>query len=200
MKFIGLTGGVGAGKTTVLKALAQMAQVRVLIADEIAHELMEPGNSCYRSLHEIFSMEDIWRSDGCIDRAALAKLLFSDEKKREQLNAIVHPAVKQFIINEVERERAIGERELVILEAALLIEEHYDAICDELWYVFASKETRERRLIEQRGYSKEKVEQIFAAQLSEEEYRAHCARVIDNDGDLTHVIEQLTQLLANKEK
>ena len=94
MKFIGLTGGVGAGKTTVLKAMKQLYRVRILIADEIAHEQMEPGTLCYKKLHGLFSGNDIWRSDGSIDRPALAKLLFSDEEKRKQLNGIVHPAVR----------------------------------------------------------------------------------------------------------
>ena len=105
MKFIGLTGGVGAGKTTVLKAIRQMYRVRILIADEIAHEQMEPGTTCYKRLHEVFGGYDIWRDDGSINRPKLAQLLFSDEDKRQTLNGIVHPAVKEYILGEVEKER-----------------------------------------------------------------------------------------------
>ena len=200
MKFIGLTGGVGAGKTTVLKAMKQLYRVRILIADEIAHEQMEPGTLCYKKLHRLFSGNDIWRSDGSIDRPALAKLLFSDEEKRKQLNGIVHPAVKEYILGEVEKERQAGIYDYVIVEAALLIEEHYDELCDELWYVYASEETRKQRLMTDRGYSAQKVDQIFAAQLPEDVYRQHCAVVIDNDRDMDDVLQQITKLYANEEK
>lgn len=194
MKFIGLTGGVGAGKTTVLKAMEQMYRVRILIADEIAHEQMEPGTPCYQKLREAFGHCDIWRVNGCIDRPKLGELLFSDDEQRRLLNGIVHPAVKEYILGEVERERWNGVYDYVILEAALLIEDHYDALCDELWYVYASPQTRKRRLMADRNYSEQKVEQIFAAQLSDETYRSFCQVVIDNDRDEQYVLEQIRQL------
>lgn len=194
MKFIGLTGGIGAGKTTVLKAMKQMYRVRILIADEIAHAQMEPGTPCYRRLHERFGAEDIWRADGGICRERLARMLFSDADKRRALNAIVHPSVKEFILGEVEKERQAGVYDYVIVEAALLIEEHYDEICDELWYVYAGQETRKKRLMADRGYSETKVEQIFAAQLPDEVYRSRCRVVIDNSADEAHVLEQLKGL------
>lgn len=199
MKFIGLTGGVGAGKTTVLKMISQMYRVRILIADEIAHEQMEPGTVCYKRLHEVFGGCDIWRDDGSINRPKLAQLLFSDEEKRQILNGIVHPAVKEYILGEVEKERQKGYYDYVILEAALLIEDHYDTLCDELWYVYASEQTRKRRLMADRGYSEQKVEQIFAAQLSDETYRKYCRAVIDNDRDEQHVKEQIKQLYSIQE-
>lgn len=195
MKFIGLTGGVGAGKTTVLKAMKRMYRVRILIADEIAHEQMEPGTQCYKRLREVFGAYDIWREDGSINRPGLAELLFSDEEKRQTLNGIVHPAVKEYILGEVEKERQKGYYEYVILEAALLIEDHYDTLCDELWYVYASQQTRKKRLMADRGYSEEKVDQIFAAQLSDETYRSYCRVVIDNDRDEQYVLEQIRQII-----
>lgn len=200
MRLIGLTGGVGAGKTTVLKALQQFFHARVLIADEIAHELMEPGTPCYRKLREVFASEDIWLRNGCINRPKLAQVLFSDETKRETLNAIVHPAVKEYICGEAEKERQAGVYECVVVEAALLIEEHYDKICDELWYVYASPETRKKRLMENRGYSAEKVAQMFAAQLSDEVFRSHCTVVIDNDRDEAHVLKQIKKLYGEEKQ
>ena len=200
MKFIGLTGGVGAGKTTVLKAMKQMYRVHILIADEIAHEQMEPGTMCYKRLHEAFGSCDIWRENGSINRSKLARLLFSDEEKRRTLNGIVHPAVKEYILGEVEKERQKGYYEYVILEAALLIEDHYDTLCDELWYVYASEQTRKKRLMADRGYTEEKVERIFAAQLSDEVFRKYCSVVIDNDRDEQYVLEQIKQLYRSEEK
>ena len=195
MKFIGLTGGVGAGKTTVLKAMKQMFRVRILIADEIAHEQMEPGTACYQRLHVVFGDCDIWENDGCINRQKLAQLLFADAQKRKTLNGIVHPAVKEYILGEVEKERRKGYYDYVILEAALLIEDHYDTLCDELWYVYAAPQTRKKRLMADRGYSEQKVEQIFAAQLSDEIYRKYCSLIIDNDRDEQYVLEQIKQIM-----
>lgn len=200
MKFIGLTGGVGAGKTTVLKAMKQLYKVRILIADEIAHEQMEPGTPCYKKLYEEFSGEDIWRDGGEINRPQLARLLFSDEEKRKILNGIVHPAVKEYILGEVEKERQKGYYDYVIVEAALLIEEGYDKLCDELWYVYTSPENRKKRLMADRGYSEQKVEQMFAAQLSDEVYRRYCRVVLDNNQNEEYVLEQIKQLYKSEEK
>ena len=100
----------------------------------------------------------------------------------------------------MEKERQKGYYEYVILEAALLIEDHYDAVCDELWYVYASEQTRKKRLMSDRGYSEDKVDQIFAAQLSDEMYRNYCRVVIDNDRDESYVLEQIKQLYRSEEK
>jgi dephospho-CoA kinase len=194
MKFIGLTGGVGAGKTTVLKVLKRMTRSRILIADEIAHDLMEPGCDCYKRIREAFSEYDIWLSDGSINRPKLAQVLFSDDEKRELLNGIVHPAVDRYVLNEVERERQAGTYDYVILEAALLIEGHYDQVCDELWYVYASPQTRKKRLMADRGYSSEKVDRILAAQLPDETYRKYCKRVIVNEGDIKKLEQEIQKL------
>lgn len=201
MKFIGITGGVGAGKSAVLDYLATKPGVRVMLADEIAHELMEPGTDCYEQIRKTFPNEDIYREDGHFDRMKLAKVIFSDEKKRVQMNEIVHPAVKRYVIAEADRGRQEGKPALLVLEAALLIEEHYDEICDELWYIYTREDVREARLMELRGYSKEKVQQIFASQLKEAEYRRHCSIVIDNNAGLAemqHQIDEAVETIVRK--
>lgn len=191
MKFIGITGGVGAGKSKILDYLAGKPNVRVMLADEIAHDLMEPGTDCYERLRERFGNEDIYCEDGHFDRLKLASIIFSDEDKREQLNAIVHPAVKEYVKQQLLEERRQGQLQLLVLEAALLIEEHYDEICDELWYIYTREEIREARLMESRGYSREKVQQIFSSQLKEAEYRKHCSVVIDNNEGLEEMQRQI---------
>lgn len=201
MKFIGITGGVGAGKSAVLDYLATKPGVRVMLADEIAHELMEPGTDCYEQIRKTFPNEDIYKEDGHFDRMKLAKVIFSDEKKRVQMNEIVHPAVKRYVIAEADRGRQEGKPALLVLEAALLIEEHYDEICDELWYIYTREDVREARLMESRGYSKEKVQQIFASQLKEAEYRRHCSIVIDNNAGLAemqHQIDEAVETIVRK--
>ena len=102
MIFIGITGGVGAGKSAVLSYLKELDGVRVMLSDEIAHELMEPGSDCYNRLKELFAEEPIWLEDGHFDRTALAGVIFFRMiKKRELLNEVVHPAVKEYVINAV---------------------------------------------------------------------------------------------------
>ena len=196
MKFIGITGGVGAGKSAVLDYLATKPGVRVMLADEIAHELMEPGTDCYEQIRQAFPEHDIYKEDGHFDRIKLAKVIFSDENKRAGMNGIVHPAVKAYVIAEAKRERQEGTLALLVLEAALLIEEHYDEICDELWYIYTREEIREARLMESRGYSREKVQQIFSSQLKEAEYRKHCSVVIDNNEGLEECRDRLMRQCA----
>lgn len=181
MKFIGITGGVGAGKSEILGYLASHYHAKVMLADEIAHDLMTPGTTCYDIIKKEFETEDIFLPDDMIDRPKMAAVIFGDAKKRERMNAIVHPAVKEYILETYHREQQAGELEYLILEAALLIEEHYDEICDELWYIYTSEENRRKRLKENRGYSDEKINTIFQSQLTEEVYRRHCKVVIDNN-------------------
>lgn len=199
MKFIGITGGVGAGKSEILSYLGKKTGVRVMLADEIAHELMEVGTDCYKCLRQTFNDEDIWNSDGSFNREKLAKVIFSDKLKRDIMNSVVHPAVKEYVIRQQEYEKERGELSLLVLEAALLIEEHYDKICDELWYIYTSEENRRDRLKASRGYSDEKIDNIFKSQLSEEEYRKYCAVVIDNNSSVEAAFEQIDKALVNEE-
>jgi dephospho-CoA kinase len=195
MKFIGITGGVGAGKSEILAYLAKKPGVRVMLADEIAHDLMEPQTKCGKKIAETFAGADIFSEDGSFDRGKLAACIFKDAKKREILNAIVHPAVKEYVLEQLDKERHNGRLSLLFLEAALLIEEHYDAICDELWYIYTDEANRRARLHASRGYSDEKIDGIFQSQLSEEEYRAHCSVVIDNNGTPEQAFKQIDESL-----
>ncbi len=216
MKFIGITGGVGAGKSAILSYLANKPKTKVMLADEIAHDLMEPGTDCYNQIVETFVGEDIFdvseldeafrTAEGVslinenppFHRGKLAQVIFSDDKKREQMNAIVHPAVKAYVRKVYEEELAANELDLLVLEAALLIEEEYDEICDELWYIYTNEENRRARLKESRGYSDEKIDSIFASQLSEEEFRSATQVTIDNNGGLEETYQQIENALRSK--
>ena len=198
MLFIGITGGVGAGKTAILSYMKEHYRCRVMLADEIAHEQMRPGSVCYDRLRILLKKEDVWQSDGQFDRKRLAAVLFSDDRKREALNGIVHPAVRAYAIEQFEAEKERGDLDFLVLEAALLIEEKYDAICDELWYIYTLEENRRNRLRQNRGYTDEKIDGIFASQLSEEIFRAHCAEVIDNNGVPEDAFRQIDAILRRK--
>lgn len=199
MRFIGITGGVGAGKTEILSFLEHQPGIRVMLADEIAHELMEPGTECYRKLKEQFEGEDIYEEGGHFDRDRLAAVIFSNEKKREALNTIVHPAVREYVQEETEKEKSRGELDFLFLEAALLIEEHYDEICDELWYIKTDEEIRRKRLKAARGYSDDKIDSILESQLSDGQYEQHCKVIIDNNGSLDETLAQIEKALRRKQ-
>lgn len=200
MKFIGITGGVGAGKSAVLSLLAEKPNTRVMLADEIAHELMKPETDCYQKIVEQFKGLDIFTNSRLdtdlpkqreFDRKKLAQIIFAEEKRRMELNAIVHPSVKTYVQNQYHMELERGQLDLLVLEAALLIEERYDEICDEIWYIYATEENRRKRLKESRGYSDEKISQIFCSQLSEEKFKTAAQVIIDNNGDLRETKNQI---------
>lgn len=195
MKFIGITGGVGAGKSAILDYLKNKPDTKVMLADEIAHELMVPGTQCYDRLKAEFGTEDIYQKDGFFDRIKLAQVIFSDDEKRKKLNGIVHPAVRKYVIGQAAYERKEGKIKLLVLEAALLIEEHYDEICDELWYIYTSEENRRIRLKKQRNYSDEKISEIFNSQLTDEKFRKACRVVIDNNGTIEAAAAQIEAAL-----
>lgn len=197
MRFIGITGGVGAGKSAILDYLASKPKVRVMLADDIAHELMKPDTECYNKLRDLFD-SSVFNADGQINNIRMAEAIFNDSSLRDKLNAIVHPAVKEYVIKQYQIEKESGCLEWLILEAALLIEEHYDEICDELWYIYTSREVRRERLKASRGYSDARVDRIFASQLSEEQYRSHCSEVIDNNGALEETLAQIEEALRRK--
>ncbi len=197
MQVIGITGGVGAGKSVILEYLKGNYKVRNLEADRIAEMLMKPGTECYDKLMKFLPVE-IYNDDETINRSKLAEKLFESPKLRQEVNQVVHPAVKAYIQERIEEQRQMRILDYVIIEAALLIEDHYDKICDEIWYIYATEEVRRQRLLDSRGYTPAKIEQIFESQMPEEEYRAHCQVVIDNNGTKEEAFYQVAQVIKNK--
>lgn len=182
MKVLGITGGVGAGKSTVLGYLADHYGARVIEADRVAHLLQQPGGDCYDAIVNCFGREILF-PDGRINREILGKIVYADQKQLKVLNRIVHPAVKTYIIEIIAQERKKGAVPFVTIEAALLLEDGYDQICDEIWYIYADEATRTKRLQSSRGYSPEKIRSVMANQRDEEGYRSGCKLVIDNSSD-----------------
>lgn len=182
MKVLGITGGVGAGKSTVLGYLADHYGARVIEADRVAHLLQQPGGDCYDAIVNCFG-RGILFPDGRINREILGKIVYADQKQLKVLNRIVHPAVKTYIIEIIAQERKKGAVPFVTIEAALLLEDGYDQICDEIWYIYADEAARTKRLQSSRGYSPEKIRSVMANQRDEEGYRSGCKLVIDNSSD-----------------
>lgn len=194
MKLIGITGGVGAGKSQLLSYIEKNCNCRILMADNAAHTVKEPGQPCYERLVALLGT-DILQQDGLIDRQKMAAAIFSKEDMLKKVNEIIHPAVKEYILSEIQKERAAGKKDAFFVEAALLIEDGYEQILDELWYIYADREVRRQRLKASRGYSDEKVAQIISSQLSEEEFRKHCKVVIDNSRSLSDTYMQIDERL-----
>ena len=190
MRFIGITGGVGAGKTEILKYIGQHYKCEIYLADDIGHKVKEPGTEGYQALVELLG-RDILRADGQIDKPSMATKIFADPALLEKVNQIIHPAVKKYLADRLAEARAKGDVELFFVEAALLIENGFGEVVDEMWYIYAAEEIRRKRLKEARNYSDEKIDAIMQSQLSEEEYRKACHFVIDNSGELKDSFEQI---------
>ncbi|MBQ7372783.1 MAG: dephospho-CoA kinase, partial [Blautia sp.] len=154
MKIIGVTGGVGAGKSTVLSYLEARYGARVIQADLAGHLVMEPGGLCYQQVLDLFG-NNVKKEDDTIDRKKISDIVFSQKEMLQELNAIIHPAVRAYILQELQAERAAG-RSLSVVEAALFLEAHYEEFCDEVWYIHTDEPIRIRRLMESRGYTEEK--------------------------------------------
>ena len=220
---LGITGGVGTGKSTVLAYLKDQYGAFLIQLDDVARQLQQPQEACYGPMLELFGIKtkcsessrasagagchsenDVFpaqrsallNEDGTFNRSAVAKLVFADDDLRSALNRIVHPAVKQRV-----RELIVTHRdtELIVIEAALLLEDHYEEICDEIWFVYAEEAVRRERLKKSRGYTDEKISGMLASQRSDESYRAGCSLTIDNSSEnIENTYRQLDKALGER--
>ncbi len=196
---IGITGGVGAGKSTILKYIEDNYSSVIIYSDDVANDIKKKGYPAYEPIVELLGAQ-VLDADGEIDKKKMAERIFSDASLLEKVNNILHPAVNTFIINIIETERKKNEHDFVFVEAALLIENGYKEIADELWYVYANEDTRRKRLSSSRGYSDEKISDIFSRQLSDEEFRKSCDFVIDNSGSCEDSFKQIDKKLGEWRK
>ena len=192
MKIIGITGGIGSGKTLVTKLLEEEGAY-IANTDRIAKELMEPGQASYIDVVEYFG-KDILLEDKTIDSNRLSKIVFKDEKKLKILNSLTHPKVLEVVQEEIEEKRKEGWKYFVI-ETALMIESGYDTICDQVWYVYAPEKMRRDRLKKSRDYSDLKIDSIFESQCKDEDFRKRYSIVIENVGDLDYLKEQVESFI-----
>ena len=189
-KVIGITGGIGAGKSTVLEYILQNYKVDVIRADEIGHILMEPGESVYEALVANYG-RGILMFDDLIDTEKLAAIAFKDAESQRRINEIEHPLIKEEILARIRYASA----PVVFVEAALLKEGGLTDVCDQVWYVTAPVEERIDRLIVSRSYSYEKCVSIMNRQLSEEAFAKIADAVINNGEDFYTTIQTVDQLM-----
>lgn len=189
MLLVGLTGGLGAGKSTVARMLAARGAV-VVDADELARRAVEPGTEAHRRVVDAFG-PGVVDAEGRVDRATLARAVFADEERRRALEAIVHPEVFRMLGEELDRLR--GTDAVVVFDAALLVESGFHGACDLVVVVSAPEEQRLAR-VTARGMDEAEARARIAAQAGPEERRAAADVVIENDRDLVALEAQVDAL------
>lgn len=186
---IGLTGGVGCGKSTVMDYLKKRYHAYIIESDKVAKEIMNPGNKVYDEIVKAFPEV---LDAGEIDRNKLAQIVFADKDNLLRLNAITHPGT----INEILRRMKKAENDIIVIESAILLGSGLENYCDELWFVYCDLETRIERLMLGRGYSREKSISIINSQPSDEEYNRFADEYIDNSHSENDTKEQIDMILG----
>jgi dephospho-CoA kinase len=189
MKTIGLTGGIGAGKSTVSQILAELGAF-IIDADKVGHEIYLPGKEAWQQVIAEFG-NDILATDQTIDRKKLGAIVFATDAARKQLNAIVHPLMFRDIRRRVTEKRAEGFTQPIVVEAAILIEANWLPLVDEVWVVITGKSAVIERVAAQRGLAARDTEARIASQLSDSERLKYADLVIRNDGSVEDLKQQI---------
>jgi len=194
-KIIGITGEVGSGKSEVVKILAQNFKAHAIIADNVARQLCEKGHVSYELIVKKFG-NNILLKNGEIDRSKLADIVFGNNELLSELNSYTHPYVKEAILKEVSDVKKKGVYNCIVIEAALLLEDGFQDICDELWYVYSDENIRRERLKTSRNYQEGKINSIMESQSSSSEFRDACDKIIVNNTNLNDVFWQIKNYLS----
>lgn len=196
MKVIGITGGIGAGKSCVLNLMEEIYGAVICQTDTVAHQLQKKGEECYQKIVKMFGKTILTR-DGEIDRKTLGAIVFDDVEKLQKLNEIVHPAVKDQVKKKI-KEANKKHYKIFLVESALLLEDHYEEICDELWYIYADEKVRRERLKTFRLMDDEKINLVMKAQATEEVFRKYCHKTIDNSGTIENTRKQIERAINGR--
>jgi dephospho-CoA kinase len=192
MLTIGVTGGIGSGKSTVTKFLDELG-APIIDADKVGHAIYAPDGPAYGDVIAAFG-RGILASDGTIDRKKLGPIVFADAGALKRLNSIVHPKMFVRMREMIEHLRAGGESNPIVVEAAILIEANWQALFDEIWLVIASKERVVERIERDRGLKPEQTEARIRAQLPDAERKKHSSLVISNNGTIDELREEIAHL------
>ena len=196
MFVIGLTGGIGTGKSEVSRLLGALG-AEVIEADKVAHEAYEPDTPGWREVVEAFG-EGVLDADARIDRKALGGIVFGDEQARERLNGIVHPIVRRLLEERIAGLDRDGAR-VVVIEVPLLIEaikqqSRWTRMLDEIWVVTAPEEQVVARVRARSGLDETAIRARIGSQATERERIKHADAVIDNSGSLAGLRREVTNL------
>jgi dephospho-CoA kinase len=191
MKIIGLTGGIGSGKSTAAHILAEFG-AKVIDADKVAHEVFDPGTEGLQKVVETFG-KGVLNSLGEIDRKKLGEIVFNNPTALSTLNEIIHPRAYELTRSRLEEFRKQGI-EVVVLEVILLVEAGWDHLADEIWVTVATEDTVVKRLQESRGLTKEEILTRIHAQTPNKERTKYADVIIENDGSYEELKEKLSEL------
>jgi dephospho-CoA kinase len=192
LKLIGLTGGVGSGKSTVARMLAGLGAT-VVDADEATHAVYAPGTDGFDAIVEAFGQQYV--RDGQIDRKRLGDLVFKDDAARLRLNEIVHPRVREWMAARTAEAVERGA-DVVVQDVALLFENGLQDLFSSTVLVYARPQTQIERLVDERGVSPDRARSMLAAQMPIDEKRPLATFVIDNDGSLEATRRQVEEVWA----
>lgn len=192
MKTIGVTGGIGSGKSVAAQILADLGAM-VIDADRVGHETYQPGTPGWERVVAEFGREVV-SPDGSIDRKRLGAIVFADPGRLARLNAIVHPLIRDTVAARIAAERRAGRAQAVVVEAALLLQARWDALVDEVWLITARPEVVEQRLMAQRGLDRAAIAARMRAQSGDAPSPAQVAVVVDNSGSVDALRAQITDL------
>ena len=195
MIIIGLTGGIGTGKSTTSRFLSDLGAV-VLDADSLGHETYKKGTGLYRNLIKTFG-QDILDSNGEINRSELAEIVFTDENLLIKLNSMVHPHIKQSIERTIDK---LDKQEInmVVIDAAILVEAGWRNLVDELWVVTAERKTIKKRLSHKLKNNMDNALKRSKFQMAQTELKAKADLVIDNEGSIGALKERVTLLFNER--
>lgn len=186
---VGLTGGIGSGKSTVAKSLIAKG-ITVVDADQIAREVVEPGEVALQEIVEAFG-EQILHDDGTLNRAALKQVIFSDPKAKKQLESILHPRIRQRILSRVNE---ATDTAYVVADIPLLVESHYPDHFDRVIVVDCPVEQQLSRVLERDHLNEVQIKAIINSQASREQRLAVATDVLDNSGTLESLKMQIDKL------
>ncbi|MBQ3268469.1 MAG: dephospho-CoA kinase [Clostridia bacterium] len=188
---IGLTGGIGSGKSEAAKYLNQLGAAH-LDADEISRALTGPDGAALPEIRRVFG-DAAFDADGALDRASLGRLVFGNEPARRALEAIIHPLVQREMLERMDAAAQAGAK-VVILDVPLLFETGMDALCDETWALYVDREAQVSRVVARDGLSPEEAEARIDSQMPTEERNARATHAINTDQPIERTRAELEQL------
>ena len=188
---IGLTGGIGSGKTEAARYLESLGAAR-FDADEVSRALTAPGGAALPAIRARFG-DGVFRPDGSLDRAALGEIVFSSAPHRRALEGIIHPLVQRQMLEMMDR---AGEQGIavVILDVPLLFETGMDALCDETWTLYAPRELQISRVVARDGLTREQAAARIDSQMPAEQRNARATYVVNTDQPVEKTRQALLQL------
>ncbi len=190
-RIIGLTGGIGSGKSTISQMLGDLG-AKIIDADKVGHEAYLPETETWQALVAAFG-RGIVAADGTIDRKKLGESVFAEPGNLEKLNSIVHPRMYDMIRQRIVDLKNMGVK-VIVLDAAVLFEAKWDDLVDEIWVVTAGEEAVVQRAMSRTGLTEEQIKNRLRSQMSDEERIKRAKVVVHNDGSVPELRTQIAEL------